>query len=259
MLKRLRFLAAIVLLVALPGWAGEPRIFAAGSLRLAMAELIETYMAKGGTRFEPVYGPSGTLRKQIENGDIPDIFASASLEHTEALYQAGIMRKASVFAHNSLCLMARPGIVLDQQKMIDLILDPKIRLGTSKPESDPAGDYTWQLFREVDKQRQGAFKTLSEKAIQLTGIAVDTKQKTLPYAAIFEENRADVFISYCTNAAATAKAVQGLSWLRFPDDVNNSGTYAVSASVKAPTEAEHFIAFILSPEGKCILTQYGFN
>jgi molybdenum ABC transporter molybdate-binding protein len=259
MVKRLRFLTAIVLFIALTAWAGEPRIFAAGSLRLAMDELIETYTANGGTRFEPVYGPSGALRKQIENGDVPDIFASASLEHTEALYQAGIMRKASVFAHNSLCLMARPGIDLDQQKMIDLILDPKIRLGTSKPESDPAGDYTWQLFREVNKQRPGAFKTISEKAIQLTGIAVDTKLKTLPYAAIFEENKADVFISYCTNAAATAKAVQGLSWMRFPDDVNNSGTYAISASVKASKEAERFIAFILSPEGKRILTQYGFN
>ena len=155
--------------------------------------------------------------------------------------------------------MARPGIGLVQEKMIDLILDPKIRLGTSKPESDPAGDYTWQLFSKVDKQRPGAFKTLSEKAIQLTGIAVDKKQKTLPYAVIFEENRADVFISYCTNAAATAKAVQGLSWLRFPDDVNNSGTYAVSTSVKAAPEAERFIAFILSPEGKRILTKYGFN
>ena len=259
MQKRLQFLAAILLLTALPGWAGELRIFTAGSLRLAMAELIETFTVKGGARIEPVYGPSGTLRKQIENGDVPDIFASASVEHTEALYQAGIMRKASVFAHNSLCLMAKPGIGLDQEKMIDLILDPKIRLGTSKPESDPAGAYTWQLFREVDKQRPGAFKTLSEKAIQLTGITVDTKLKTLPYAAIFEENRADVFISYCTNAAATAKAVQRLSWLRFPDDVNNSGTYAVSTSVKAAPEAEHFIAFILSPEGKRILTKYGFN
>jgi ABC-type molybdate transport system substrate-binding protein len=47
--------------------------------------------------------------------------------------------------------------------------------------------------------------------------------------------------------------------MRFPDDVNNSGTYAISASVKAPKEAERFITFILSPEGKRILTKYGFN
>ena len=255
----LKFIGVTSVLLVMHAWAGEPRIFAAGSLRLAMSELIETYAATGGQRFEPVYGPSGALRKQIENGDVPEIFASASPEHTEALHQAGIMRQASMFAHNSLCLMARPGISLDRQNMIDLVLDPKIRLGTSTPISDPAGDYTWQLFREVDKQRPGAFKTLSEKALQLTGIEVDKKQKTLPYAVIFQENKADVFISYCTNAAATAKAVQGLSWLRFPDDVNNSGTYAVSASVNAPPEAERFIAFILSPEGKRVLVKYGFN
>lgn len=255
----LRFFGVMGVLLALQAWAGEPRIFAAGSLRLAMDELLDIYTAKGGQRFEPVYGPSGVLRKQIENGDVPEIFASASPEHNKALHQAGIMRRASVFAHNSLCLMASPGISLDRQNMIDLILDPKIRLGTSTPKSDPAGDYTWQLFREVDKQKPGAFKTLSEKALQMTGIEVDKKQKTLPYAVIFQENKTDVFISYCTNAAATAKAVQGLSWLRFPDDVNNSGTYAVCASVNAPPEAERFIAFILSPEGKRVLVKYGFN
>jgi len=259
MLKFLRFFFSLAVFLGAPVWAGEPRIFAAGSLRLAMAELIQSYTDKGGARFEPVYGPSGALRKQIENGDVPDLFASASPEHTDALYQAGIMRKAAVFAHNALCLIARPGIRVNQEKMINLILDPQVRLGTSAPKSDPAGDYTWQLFREIDKQRPGAFKTLSEKALQLTGIEVDKKQKTLPYAAIFEEKKVDVFITYCTNAAATAKAIPGLSWLRFPNDVNNSGTYAISASVNATPEAERFIAFVLSPEGKRILTQYGFN
>lgn len=235
------------------------RLFAAGSLRLAMDELIDVYAAEHGERLQPVYGPSGALRKQIQGGDVPELFASAAVEHVEALHSAGILRSNTVFARNSLCLIARPGIHLDESNLIDRILDPNLRLGTSTPQFDPAGDYTWQLFRAVDTQRPGAFKTLSEKAVQLTGIAVDKKQKTLPYAAIFEDNKADVFISYCSNAAATSKAVPGLSWMRFPDSVNNSGTYSIGAAKGAGSEADRFIEFVSAARGQSILARYGFQ
>ena len=46
---------------------------------------------------------------------------------------------------------------------------PGVKLGTSTPRADPAGDYAWEVFRKADKLKPGAFAALEKKALQLTG------------------------------------------------------------------------------------------
>jgi len=41
----------------------------------------KTYATKVSTKF----GPSGLLRKAIEGGETPDVFASADMDHPKAL------------------------------------------------------------------------------------------------------------------------------------------------------------------------------
>lgn len=60
-------------------------MFAAGSLRTAMDEIIHAYQTQGGTVFTAKYGPSGKLRQEIEAGAKVDVFASASTNHTQTL------------------------------------------------------------------------------------------------------------------------------------------------------------------------------
>jgi molybdate transport system substrate-binding protein len=239
--------------------ASELRLFAAGSLRLAMDEVIQSFKQESGGSVTPLYGPSGELRKQIESGDVPDFFASAAAEHVDKLVKNGKMATSAVFARNSLCLMMRPGLSLDNTKLVETILDPAVRLGTSKPKSDPAGDYTWQLFEAVDKQRPGAFKTLSDKALQLTGAEVNKNQKTLPYAEQFRENKVDAFISYCTNAAATAREVDGLTYARFDESINVSTVYVVGVANVEDAAAASFVNFLKGPKAKDIFDKYGFK
>jgi ABC-type molybdate transport system substrate-binding protein len=49
--------------------AAAERVFAAGSLRDAFVVLIAAYQEKSGFGIEPLYGPSGKLREQIQRGD----------------------------------------------------------------------------------------------------------------------------------------------------------------------------------------------
>jgi len=239
--------------------AAELRLFAAGSLRLAMDEVIQSFKQESGVIITPLYGPSGELRKQIEGGDVPAIFASASAEHVDKLVKNGKMAASTVFAKNSLCLMMRPGLKVDNAKLVETILDPTVRLGTSKPKSDPAGDYTWQLFEAVEKQKTGAFTILSDKALQLTGTEISKSQKTLPYAEQFREKKVDAFISYCTNAAATAKEIDGLSYARFDDSVNVSTAYVVGIANVGDTAATAFVDFLKGQKAKEIFDKYGFK
>ena len=207
----------------------------------------------------PTYGPSGKLREEIEKGGMPAVFASAAPQHTEALVKAGKLRASAVFTRNSLCLMAAPGIALSQEALIEMLLDPGLRLGTSTPGADPAGDYTWELFRNIDRARPGSYARLDAKALKLTGREVARDEKDLPYARVFQEKRAELFITYCTNAVATSKAVPGLVWARFGTDVNVAGAYTIGATGAGGKAAEGFVSLVLSPEGQAILERYGFK
>ncbi len=131
------FWLAMGVLMPVPTRAADNRIFAAGSLRQALNDIISAYQQSGGQRYIPTYGPSGKLRQEIEKGNVPEVFASASIEHTEALFKAGRLRSNLVLTRNQLCLMAAPGIALSAGKLVDIILDPALKLGTSTPKADP--------------------------------------------------------------------------------------------------------------------------
>lgn len=252
-------LACVIAASAAAAQSAAPSVYAAGSLRLAFDEIIALHEARTGVRFAPTYGPSGKLRVEIEKGGMPAVFASAAPQHTETLVKAGKLRASAVFTRNSLCLMAAPGVALRQDALIDMLLDPALRLGTSMPGADPAGDYTWALYRNVDKVRPGSFPKLDAKALKLTGTEVTRSDKELPYARVFREKSADLFISYCTNAVATAKSVPGLNWLRFTEELNVASAYTIGTTEAGGKAAQAFVALVQSSEGQAILERYGFK
>lgn len=99
---------------------------------------------------ETGFGPFGLLRERIERGKAKaEVFFSASLEHAARLEQAGrTVAPAVVFVRNRLCLLVRPGLTVAASAILDTLLDPAIRLGTSTPRADPSGDYAWRCLRE---------------------------------------------------------------------------------------------------------------
>ena len=247
------------LLIAMPGRAADNRIFAAGSLRQALNDIIGAYQQGGGPRYVPTYGPSGKLRQEIEQGNVPEIFASASIEHTEALFKAGRLRSNLVLTRNQLCLMAAPGIALAPDKLADIILDPSLKLGTSTPKADPSGDYAWELFRNLDKLRPGAYAKLDAKALKLVGGEFNPAVTESAYPAIFNDKKADVFVTYCTGAVDTAALIPGLTWARFPESINVAAVYGIGVAANAPKDADAFVAFATGPEGRKIFDRYGFK
>ena len=58
---------------------------AAGSLRGALTDVAAAFEARAGTKVQPKYGPSGTLRDAIAAGVPAQVFASANMEHPQSL------------------------------------------------------------------------------------------------------------------------------------------------------------------------------
>lgn len=239
--------------------ADDHKVLAAGSLRLAVTEILEAYSTRSGTPFESLFGPSGKLRQLIEEGESFSLFLSASRKHTDALLDQGRVANSEPFTRNALCLMSAPGRTVEAADVVEVMLDPAVRLGTSTPKADPSGDYTWEMFRRIEDRQPGAFDKLDSKALQLTGGKVDPSRKGLPYPDVFREDRADVFVSYCTNAVATAKEVPGLTYVRIPEEINVAAVYGIGLAPDADTATRGLADFILGPEGQEILERYGFK
>lgn len=236
----------------------SPVLMAAGSLRQAMDEILTAYQAQGGAQFVTQYGPSGKLRKEIEAGRTVDVFASASLEHVDALSGLKRLGPSHVFAHNDLCVVAQPEIHLRETNLLEVLSRPTVRLATSTPVTDPMGDYTWEFFRNADRRQPGIYQILDAKALKLSGATAPEPGSKPPYISAFEQNKTDVYVMYCTNAVLTKNALPRLTVVRIPEALNVRSAYGIAAR-PASVEGERLIHFVLRPAGQQILKKYGFH
>ncbi|MEP6739520.1 MAG: substrate-binding domain-containing protein [Caldimonas sp.] len=70
--------------------ADRVSVFAAGSLRAALGEAAREFeTARPGAPIAFTFGASGLLKDRLLAGEKADVFASANMEHPEALHRAG--------------------------------------------------------------------------------------------------------------------------------------------------------------------------
>jgi len=145
--------------------------------------------------------------------------------------------------------------------LLDRMLDPQIKLGTSTPKADPSGDYAFEVFRKAEAARSGARSALEGKALQLTGSPTSAAPPAgcNAYAWHLTEGRADVFLAYCTGARDAQKENPGLQIIALPDALAVSADYGLTVIAGASPGAYRFALFILSTEGQRILASYGFS
>jgi molybdate transport system substrate-binding protein len=237
------------------------RVLAAGSLRAAMTELGAAFADTGGVKVESNFGPSGVLRERIENGEAADLFASADMGNPLTLRRVGKSGPVVLFARNRLCALVRPGLALTPDTLLAALLDPQIKVGTSTPKRDPAGDYTWAMFAKADSVHPGSRVLLEGKAIQLIGgadSAVPPPGVDL-FAWHLREGHADIFIEYCSAGAAPVKDLPNATVINLPPALATGADYGLTVLPSKNADAAAFALFVLSQEGQKILAQHGFE
>jgi molybdate transport system substrate-binding protein len=247
-----------VLAMSVPVLADPVLLHAAGSLRPALSEIAGAFESQTGVVVEAKFGASGLLKDAIVAGEPAQVFASANIEHPQALADAGKSGPVVLFARNRLCGLVRSGLTVDPATLLDRMLDPAIRLATSTPRNDPAGDYAWGVFREAEHLRPGAFATLERKALQLVGGSAAAPDRSV-YGTLLADGKADLFLTYCTNAAVAARENPGQSVVPLPDALAVAADYGLTVMAAAPADAYRFALFILSARGQAILAKHGFT
>ncbi|WP_448205984.1 molybdate ABC transporter substrate-binding protein [Azospirillum sp. sgz302134] len=238
------------------------RLFAATPLKAALTEIIKDFEATMDARVEVTFGTPAQLRERLEKGEPAELFLSTSMEHPRALSHAGLATPARPFARNPMCALARPPLALTPETLLDRLLEQSVRVGTSTPKADPAGDHAWELFAKAEALRPGAANKLRAKAMQLTG-ATDSPRPPdgrNVFGWLMEQDRADVFLTYCTNARQAVEEEPVLTVVPVPEPLAVTAVYGLAIlkkgdAAKGAALAEH----IQSPSGQAVLASYGYT
>jgi ABC-type molybdate transport system substrate-binding protein len=243
-------------------------VYSAGSMVGALGAMLDRYTAETGRKTELHTGPAGLMLGRIEAGDKVDVFVSANMEHPQTLTAEHKSTATIVFARNRICVSARPEVGLTSANLLDKMLDPKVRIGTSTPKADPGGDYAWALFDKAGTVRPGAAETLKAKARQVAGGSIEPpapksaapKAPSTALDSLVKEG-IDVTIGYCsghtTQQDTSVTRVQLPPNLAFP--VNYGLTVLTTSGDAARQEAADRLGFyLMSPQAQAMMIPYGF-
>ena len=237
-------------------------VYAAGSLRAAMTEIATAYTRQTGVGVEPTYGSSGLLRSRIESGEVADVFASADTVGPQRLADEGKAGPVRVFAHNAMCLLEKSSLPAERS-VADVMLDRNVRLITSTPKADPAGDYAERIFGLIDAQRPGSLARLDAKALRLVGgadaVVIPPGADTASYL-LLTADRGDALLAYCSGFVGSVTAIPAeLRVLPMPPALAIRADYGVTLRAGASLAAQRFVDFVLSDAGQAVFVRNGFD
>jgi molybdate transport system substrate-binding protein len=219
------------------GPAGEITVFAAASLTETFTQLGKDFEAASpGTKVKFNFGGSSALAQQINQGAPADVFASASPANMKQVTETG----AVTFVRNKLQIAVGKGNPLKIASLADLT-KPEVKLALCA-EQVPCGAAAKKAF-DVAK--------LTPKPVTLEQDVKATLTKV-------KLGEVDAALVYRTDVAAAAKDVDGVD---FPEAAQAINDYPIVSLPKAPNAAgaKAFVDFVLSDEGRQVLTKAGFE
>jgi molybdate transport system substrate-binding protein len=197
-------------------------LFAAGSLTGSLTEIANDFTQQTGVTVNTNFGPSGLLEQSLENGAKADVFASADTGNPLKLFQEGKSGPVETFTSNRLVAVVRPGLSVTPDNLLNELLNPQIKVGTSTPLSDPLGDYTEQVFQKADALEPGSLQTLDAKAERLVGgadsLPVPSGKNNVAYF-LEDTKQADIFLAYYTSGLSALQAAPDLQLVPLPDNL----------------------------------------
>lgn len=252
-MKRLMGAAAGVALsfsLAAQAQAEDVVVFAAASLTNALNDIAANFTAKTGNKIIPSYAASSALAKQVEQGAVAQVFASADLKWVDYLQDKKLINPDTRFhlLGNTLVMIAPSDSKLDKLDITPKTDIAKLagngKIATGNPDSVPVGLYFKQAM-----EKAGQWKDVEPKIAR-----ADSVRAAL---ALVERGEVPFGIVYETDAAVSKKVkIVG----SFPGTMHDPIIYpfALIAGQEKPA-AKAFLEYLKSNEAKGVFARYGFK
>jgi molybdate transport system substrate-binding protein len=246
-------LACLAVLTTLAfGWAcrrtnnqtSEITVAAASDLTTAFEELGREFETENKIKVVFVFGSTGLLTRQIENGAPLDLFAAANVSYIDQLAQKGLIVPGTkqVYARGRITLWTTTDSPFQIETVADLARPEVKRIAIANPDHAPYG-----LAAQQALQSAGIWETVKPKLVY-----GDNIRQTLQYA---ETGNVDVAIV----ALSLSQQSKG-RWTLVPEQLHQpiDQALAVIKTTRNEAAARAFASFISGPKGREILRKYGF-
>jgi molybdate transport system substrate-binding protein len=229
--------------------AEDLTIGAAHSLRGAFQEILLMFEREYGATVHVVYGPSQTLRRQIEKGAQIDVFLSAA-EEIEKLQKKGLTLNGGLrtYAQTSLVLVMSANSHAIPVSFHDVLSDRGTRIALGDYETSALGVITARALRKLDPAYKDHFRLINA-------------QHNEDVVKFVYTGEADVGLVYRVDAIHNSGLVRII-------DETPGGIYTPvqfgqavvwTCRDEARQVAEQFFDFIASPRIQKLLHKYGFD
>ena len=223
---------------------GELTVAAASDLTPVFEELGREFESATKTKVVFVFGSTGMLTRQIENGAPYDLFAAANVSYIDQLEQKGLIIPDSkvVYARGRITLWTANESPVRFQGIADLARPEIQRVAIANPDHAPYG-----LAAKQALQSAGVWDRVQPKLVY-----GDNVRQTLQYAQTGNVEVAIVSLTLSINSNGR--------WSLIPENLHQpiDQGLAIMKSTRNEPAARAFITFLSSPQGKAIMKKYGF-
>ena len=244
--------ARACLLLALPWVAGcgasAPRpltVAAAASMRSALEALVAEFAPAGGA-VRVVYGASGQLVAQLEQGAGFDVFLGADRAHAERLVRSGHAREVFAYGRGRLVLWVRDASPLHPERVgLAVLDDPRVqKIAIANPRHAPHGAAALSVLDATGRRAQ----------VEARLVFAENVAQALHFAASGAADVAFVAASLLVGRETTVPGRSADVELAGGVSLEHCGVIVASADSHA---ANAFVAFLLGPDGRRLLSAHG--
>jgi molybdate transport system substrate-binding protein len=234
------------------GGSGELQIYAASSLKAALAKAADTWDAANPSSTLTVStDSSAALETKIEQGAPADVFLSADTANPKKLVDAGLATGASVpFAGNRLVVIVPKGNPAGIRSPMDLAR-PGIKI-IAAGDKVPITKYATQLVANLAKEPGYP----SDFATAYAANVASQEDNVSGIVSKVELGEGDAGIVYLTDARASDE----VDTVDVPGAANVPAVYGgvVVKASRNQDAAKAFLDWLAGPDGQAILASFGF-
>lgn len=223
----------------------EIRVAAASSFGGTLEALGAAFEREGGSHVVPIFGATGALAQQIEQGLPVDVFLSADSETPARLALQGVLVADTVapFARGILVLYAPADASVRVTTLAQLRAPGVQRIALANPDHAPFG----RAAREV-LTRAGLWDSLTPRLVMAENV-----REAFEFARTGNADVAFTARSVTIGAAGSATPLDPSLYAPLDESLG------VMEDSSHPREARAFARFVHSASARAILTAHGFE
>lgn len=225
-------------------------VFAPSSLTEVVTKINQEYEKEKKIKGRLNFAGSKTLRTQLENGAVADIFISANKEHYTSLVDKDIVKEGRELVTNDMIVIVAKKEDLQIKSLKDLTTSHHLVLADEKV---PAGDYGRKVLHKLTK----AYGEDYERKVLENLVSLESNVRQVVTKVALKE--ADVGIVYRTDISEEMK--KKVDILEIPTEYNVIAKYyigVVNQKEIAKTTYAYYDNFF-TESSKGIYKSYGFG